>query len=307
MTCTRVRSHCATGFGSRVRLVRRQFRGALSQWVYRELAILVWLAVVWSPATTRLKPMHLTLLRLIAMTLAYYGAAKLGFAMSFDHGMAGPLWLSSGLAVAMLAVSGLRFWPAILVGAFWASIDAGNPILAAAMLASSHVLEAIIGAGFLRRTGLTAGILRPRDAVAMIVAAILASLPSALGSIVALPAAGMSFSANFVPMWTARWLGNMVGIVLIVPLALGWTSERLPSSWPPKETFLVLAAVAAVTGFFFTHDSTWEWLGLGHMSRTLFVVPPLMWAALRLRPQGAFPALCSSRHHGCVPSPPAIG
>ena len=54
---------------------------------------------------------------------------------------------------------------------------------------------------------------------------------------------------------------------------------------------MVLATVAVVTAFFFTHDATWDWLGLGHMSRSLFVVPPLVWAALRLRPQGAFLAV----------------
>ena len=49
---------------------------------------------------------------------AYFVTGKLGLLLAFLHVSASPVWPPTGTALAALLLFGIRFWPAIFVGAF---------------------------------------------------------------------------------------------------------------------------------------------------------------------------------------------
>ena len=52
----------------------------------------------------------------VALAVAYYAAAKLGYALEFSGPVAAIVWLPAGVAIAFLSLGGLRFWPGVLMG-----------------------------------------------------------------------------------------------------------------------------------------------------------------------------------------------
>ena len=76
---------------------------------------------------------------------AYFLAAELGLAFASVNKSVSPVWPASGLAIVMLIVGGRRMWPAVWLGAGLTSVLLDGPI-AAVLIASGSVLEAILGA-----------------------------------------------------------------------------------------------------------------------------------------------------------------
>src|SRR5258705_1817682 len=81
----------------------------------------------------------------------YFVVAKLGLRYATIGPSISPVWPPTGLAIAGLVLLGLRYWPAVLVGAFLANATTGVPMLAAAGMASGNAVEALLGAYLLRR------------------------------------------------------------------------------------------------------------------------------------------------------------
>ena len=50
----------------------------------------------------------------------YFASAKLGFFAAAAHGVVSSAWPPSGIALAALVLLGVRFWPAVALGAFLA-------------------------------------------------------------------------------------------------------------------------------------------------------------------------------------------
>src|SRR5260370_25509128 len=91
------------------------------------------------------------LLRALALAAAYFVVAKIGLRYATIGPSISPVWPPTGLAVAALALLGLRYWPAILCGAFLANATTSIPVLAAAGIASGNAIEATLAAYLLRR------------------------------------------------------------------------------------------------------------------------------------------------------------
>src|SRR5580704_5914027 len=61
-------------------------------------------------------------LELIAVAVAYFGLAVSGPLIPWINPTATPLWPPTGLALALVLLRGYRIWPAIFVGAFFATL-----------------------------------------------------------------------------------------------------------------------------------------------------------------------------------------
>jgi signal transduction histidine kinase len=80
-------------------------------------------------------------------------------------------------------------------------------------------------------------------------------------------------------IWRTWWLGDASGALVVVPLALAW-STPLPSlggRWRALEAVLLLATVIAAC----------ELATRSHRPLAYLVFPPLIWAALRFGQRGA--------------------
>ena len=224
----------------------------------------------------------------VALVVAYVLAAKAGLTVA-AAGTVSPVWPAEGVAIATLTLLGPGWFPAIVLGAWWAYASTGVPLAVAAGIASGEALAAIVGALILRRRAVTGEVTGVGDALVVMAVAPLAPLASAAAGVFSLSFAGLSAWSDFWAVWLVWWLGAAMGALFLTPLVLGWSGPPTRRQAPPRtlEALAMLVVVFLTTSFPFVQNSAWAWLGLERMPLILFIFPPLVWAALRLSPKWA--------------------
>ena len=91
------------------------------------------------------------LLGVAGLAAAYYGAAKIGYALEFAGPVAAILWLPVGVAIAFLSLGGLRFWPGVLIGDLLANDYTTLPLGSALGQTFGNMLEVLVAALLIRR------------------------------------------------------------------------------------------------------------------------------------------------------------
>jgi PAS domain S-box-containing protein len=194
------------------------------------------------------------------------------------------------LAIAALTLRGLHLWPAIAAGAFTANfLIAGNPVAVAAGIAVGNTLEALLGASVLRRMGVRGEISCIRDAAALLAVELLSPLPSVAAGVLSLSLGGLSDWDRFPWVSLAWWQGDSLGAFIVLPLVLSWCGQRLPAAYAsrPVEFAAATTLIATLTSLAYLYGDAVKALGLPFLPRPLYLFPPLIWAALRLRPREA--------------------
>jgi two-component system, LuxR family, sensor kinase FixL len=204
------------------------------------------------------------------------------------HGIGITPWSpSTGLAMALLIVKGLRYAPLVMAAELLSGatlpIAPISPVPVA--LGSLVVTGGYTGAAaILRYAGLHAGIRRSSDVVTLLIVAIISSALVANGFVAIYTAAGVVPWSGFAEAGFHFWIGDAIGIVVLVPPLL-LLYERIKQRTPPDrgraslqlvefaaQGASVVAALAAVfSGMGGDHP-----LGLFYL---LFL--PLIWVATR--------------------------
>src|SRR6201984_1583670 len=94
--------------------------------------------------------------RLVACGLvvaAYYGAAKVGYELSFAGPVAAIVWLPVGVGISFLYIGGLGLWPGVLVGDLLANDYSALPWGAALGQSCGNLLEVVTATILLPRLG----------------------------------------------------------------------------------------------------------------------------------------------------------
>jgi PAS domain S-box-containing protein len=211
---------------------------------------------------------------------AYVGAAKLGIELSVAHGVITPVWAPSGISLAALLILGLRYWPAVAVGAFVANATSDASLAVAAGIAVGNTLEAVVGAVLVRRLGFRLALDRVRAVLALVVGGALVSTAiSATNGVGVLTLAG-DLQESFGSAWLLWWFGDAAGELMVAPVLLVAFAVRRarPSRAQLLEGVTLLAAVAGVSASVFLAGA-WRYPYL--------IFPLLLWAALRFRQIGA--------------------
>lgn len=210
----------------------------------------------------------------IAVALTYVLAAHLGFRAAVVAEQVTTVWAPTGIALATLLLWGVRFWPAVWVGAFLANVGTDAPLWTAAAIASGNTLESIsasVALGRLPHFDLRHR--RVRDVVAFIgIAACASTSVSATIGVTALCASAVQPWERFGALWMDWWLGDALGAIVIAPVILTVVSER----WSRRrrlEAVAFIAASVAVTYVVFGLQ-----LGLG-VRPLEFIVFPVVIAA----------------------------
>src|SRR5580704_14776325 len=246
-------------------------------------------------------------LELIAVAVAYFGLAVSGPLIPWINPTATPLWPPTGLALALVLLRGYRIWPAIFVGAFFATLAGSGSLSEAACIALGTPVAALAGAWLINRWS------RGRDTFATPLGvakfALIAFAPTAMisaaAAIAGLVLANDAGLASPVAKWTARWLADAGGTLIVAPVIVLWATKpsRAFWRWSLLETAAVIFVTAAIGVAAFSPqvgsalmDSDFYAL-LPYRSLLAFlVVLPLLWSSLRGNPRdaaAAAPVFCA--------------
>ncbi len=167
---------------------------------------------------------------LTLLAAVYFVAARIGFAAAAVHPVVSSAWPPSGIAFAMLLLLGIRFWPAIAVGAFLVNFTGGIPLLGALSIAVGNTLEAVVGVWLLERFArFRPSLDRLRDVLALVLLGATAStaISATIGTIV-LKLVGGGAGRSAQTIWLAWAAGDSIGILILTPLILAWAIGRRP-------------------------------------------------------------------------------
>ena len=220
-------------------------------------------------------------LEVTALAGLYYGSARLGYALRFSGWAATIVWLPAGVAISFVYLRGLRYWPGVLIGDLWAHHHYANVAFGvAAGLTLANMLEVLIGVVLIQRLIRGGDALKNVSTLARLwLALAIATLTSALIGSISLRLGGLVGTDALPELIRTWWLGDFVGTLVVVPLALAW-SRPPPENWlrgRTAELALVLVLVAVLAELALRHRDP----------LTFLVLPGLIWCALRFGQWGA--------------------
>ena len=223
---------------------------------------------------------------LLALTVVYVVAGKLGLRLAFVHASATGVWAPTGITLAAFLTLGYEVWPAILMGAFLVNLTTVGSLATSVGISIGNTLEGLVGAYLVIR--FAAGrraFLRAPDALRFaIVAGLIATTISPTVGVTTLSVAGFARWSDYGSIWLTWWLGDAVGAVVVGPALLVWSAD-LRVRW--DEGQLLEAAVLLVSLVFsalvvFGGVSA---PGIRNYPLEFLCMPFLIWAAFRFGPR----------------------
>ena len=225
---------------------------------------------------------------ILGLALAYYASGRFGLSLAFLNASASAVWPPTGLALASLVLWGQRLWPGIFIGAFFVNLATTGSAFTSLGIAAGNTLEALLGAWFVVRfiNGAKA-FDRTTDVFKFaFLAGTISTLVSATIGTTSLQLAGFVKPGQFWPVWATWWVGDLVSDLVIAPLLLIWFSKP----FFPLSRRLIIEAVGILLAIITVGQIVFLLkvpFGGSNQPLEYLALPPLVWAALRLRQPGA--------------------
>lgn len=212
----------------------------------------------------------------------YFLSAELGLQIYPVSDFATLIWIPSGLSLAFLLIFGLRYWPAIALGALAANFFNDAPVLAALGISVGNTLEPVVGAYLLKRFAkVEPQFNQVKHVLGLIfLAALFSTLISATGGVTSLLLNNVIDMPAYGSTWFAWWIGDAVSVLVITPLILTW-SVRPAVSINRRHVleltaFLLLLALVAQLVF-----ASPGYYYFAHQPTGYFLFPLFVWVAMR--------------------------
>jgi diguanylate cyclase (GGDEF)-like protein len=234
---------------------------------------------------------HLAIVTLLAVV--YFGAAKLGLRFASVHPSATAVWAPTGIALAAFLIFGLRVWPGVFLGAFFANLTTAGSILTSIGIATGNTLEGVAGCYLVMRFARGPRVFEMAQDIFKFafLAAMVGTAISATVGVTTLSLCGFADWTQYGSIWRTWWLGDGVGAVLVTPLILVWR-ENPRLNWTRKQ---IIELTLLFLGLFLT---AWIVFG-GHFHSEVknypleyLCIPFLIWAAFRFGRRKAATATC---------------
>lgn len=215
------------------------------------------------------------------LALVYFTAAQIGLSLALLGHSVTVFWPSSGIALAVLLIYGFRLWPGVFLGAFFANLVSGLPVVSVFGMATGSTLEALMGVYLLKRHAhFSVDLRQARDIFRLMWrGGILGTLPSAIIGVLSLKWAGAILWDEFVRTALLWWMGDLLGVVMFAPAVIAFLCHP-PFAWTPayfRQVLLMFAILLLMCLMIFTD------LGkslFGFQPRVFMLVPFIVWAAL---------------------------
>ena len=204
------------------------------------------------------------------------------------HGFASMIWPPSGIALAMLVLLGVRFWPIVWLAALITNISVGGPILSCFGAACGNTLEAYLGARILLATQNFRPALDDLRIVFRLIIPV-ALVTTAIAAFVGVTSYWMTGgipTEKFRAAFSTWWLGDALGDLIVAPFIFIVSSVpklRL-SRLKIAEAVLLFACVFTIS--FFMYDEPASIIGQ-HFPVSYLIFPLIFWAALQFGIPGA--------------------
>jgi PAS domain S-box-containing protein len=219
--------------------------------------------------------------RIVVVSAAYFGTAKLGLTLAYAEGSVTAVWPPTGIALAALLIWGYRLWPAVALGAFLANSWTDLPLVTKLGITTGNTLEALVGAYLLVRVArFHRSLERVRDVVALVaLAGLISTTISATVGVASLQMGGaIDATSDLTSAWRVWWLGDMGGALVVAPLLLVIAARR-PVNRDPRRILEAGALLALLLGL--------SILVFSRSPHAYPIFPVFIWAALRFRQLGA--------------------
>jgi signal transduction histidine kinase len=220
----------------------------------------------------------------LALAVAYYGAAKLGQSLRYTASVAA-IWPPAGVGIAALYLWGLRWWPGVFLGELAVNgellvDETALPLGSLIGQQAGNMAEIVVGAVLLRRLiGPRAALDRAAQVGGMLAALGIATAISATVGTTSMLLDGVIKESEALTFWRTWWLGDTAGALVVLPLALAWVPEPA-AAWRRIRAWQGALMIAAAAGLGVLAFSI-------HEPVTYLVFPALIWAAFRFGPAGA--------------------
>lgn len=212
-----------------------------------------------------------------ALAAAYVIAGMAGFAFAAAHAVVSSAWPPVGVAVAALLLWGPRLWPGVWLGALVVNLLGGEPLAAAAVIASGNTMGPLAAVFVMRWLGFRPGLERLRDALLLIgVAALGSTLLNAVVGANALWLLSDATRADVGRLLVVWWFGDGLGVLVVTPLILMWARGSPVRTIPSRGEFAITLTVLASLSVF---------LFFGTQQYAYAVFPVTGWLALRSGPR----------------------
>ena len=217
-----------------------------------------------------------------SVTVAYLFFAQLVMWLNDPVSAGAGLWPAAGVTVAALLLLPTRSWgwvlAAIVVAELGGDLAHGYPLAASIGWTIGNVVEPLVGASLIRRSGNVDGALKPvRKLVIFLAYGVLVGplVGATVGASTNLLAMGMSFDH----VWPKYFAGDALGVLVVAPAVL---ALRMRSTGRSRGETAALSIVSlGICGAVFSN-----WGGPWLATVPYLLMPCLTWAALRFGVRG---------------------
>lgn len=213
--------------------------------------------------------------RIFGTAAAYFGVGKLSLLLAIPPGYPSPVWPAAGIALGSILLLGYRAWPGIFLGSFlinvFTSFDTTNTAAVVRSLAlptsigAGAVLQGVVGAFLIERfVSFPISLDRPKEIfMAMVLGGPASCLINATLGSICLIMAGSIKGSDFVFNWRTWWIGDAIGVLLVIPVVCAWKAE-LKGTNRRTHLFVTLpiTVALALTIALFIDIRKREWEGL---------------------------------------------
>lgn len=161
------------------------------------------------------------------VALAYFITAKFGLMVPYKEFIATLIWLPTGIAVGAIMRWGNVSLPAIFIAATLVNVSMGVPLITSLAIACTNTLAPFLTAYLLKKSQFNDCLIRQKDIGLMIGAALLGMLVSATGGVLALYVDDLVKVENVISTWFIWWVGDIIGVLLVLPLVLNVRKQSM--------------------------------------------------------------------------------
>ena len=223
--------------------------------------------------------------KLLFVALVYFVSGRMGLALPSVDSHITLIWLPTGIAVAALLRWGNVCWPGIFLGALATSYYIDFSPLLDLCIALGNTLAPLLTALMLQRLKFRWTLDRPRDILFLVAASAMGMLVSASGGVTSLLIFGVLPVQNSGLAWLSWWAGDVLGVLMAVPLLINISIVQFKNVWAHRLEFLAWVSLALILGwgvFFLNNDA-----GSHSLSLAFTLLPLVVWSAMRFGVTGS--------------------